>query len=92
MFKGIKKIVQERDLWDPKLRLDCKKEEHEGACCATNILGTQPDFAEQCTAIVTEVEKRGHVFMLYHKHHCESDFIERFWGAAKRQARQQCDY
>ena len=34
----------------------------------------------------------GHIFTLYPKFHCECNFIERYWGAAKRTARQKCEY
>lgn len=47
---------------------------------------------QQKTAIAMEVEKNDHIVELYPKYHCECNFIERYWGAAKRVARQQCDY
>ena len=52
----------------------------------------EPDFLEQKTSIAETVEAAGHIFELYPKFHCECNFIERFWGAAKRITRQQCDY
>lgn len=82
----------ERGLWNPEWRLDCKLEKPTTACCARHALQAQPDFLEQKTAITLEVEKAGHLCELYPKYHCECNFIERYWGAAKRRARQECDY
>jgi len=62
------------------------------ACCATHILSKQHDFLNQKNAIHEAVEDRNHKFELYPKYHCECNFIERYWGAAKRMAREQCDY
>jgi hypothetical protein len=57
-----------------------------------HLLSAQADFKEQKTALADAVEQAQHIFTLYPKYHCECNFIERFWGAAKRAARQQCDY
>src|ERR1043165_5444253 len=38
------------------------------------------------------IEVAGHVCIFYPKFHCELNFIERYWGASKRYARENCDY
>jgi len=61
-------------------------------CCAKHLISIQPDFKEQKTAINEAVEAQGFLFELFPKYHCETNYIERYWGAAKRMARDQCDY
>ena len=34
----------------------------------------------------------GHMIIFYPKFHCESNYIENFWGAAKVYAHKNCDY
>ncbi|OAD79520.1 hypothetical protein PHYBLDRAFT_162583 [Phycomyces blakesleeanus NRRL 1555(-)] len=100
-FIGVQRILQERGLWieldisnlSRKWRIDCNREEAENHCfCARHLLAFQPDFAGQKTAIQEIVEVPGHIFELYPKFHCECNWIERYWGAAKRVARLNCDY
>jgi transposase len=38
------------------------------------------------------VEQAGHKIIFFPKYHCELNFIESFWGAAKKYARQNCNY
>lgn len=82
----------ERGIWNQAWKLNCKGESPTETCCAVHALEAEPDFKQQKTAIAMEVEKKEHIFELYPKYHCECNFIERYWGAAKRVARQQCDY
>ena len=100
-FKGVKLILEERGLWfdhDPhrpgkKWRMDCTADaKDDNKCCARHLLASQPDFCEQKTALCEVVENAGHIFELYPKYHCECNWIERYWGAAKRTARINCDY
>ncbi|CAG8835251.1 25381_t:CDS:1, partial [Gigaspora margarita] len=42
-----------------------------------------PDFLKQITSIAKTVEAARHIFELYPKFHCEYNFIEHFWSAAK---------
>ncbi|PKY54915.1 hypothetical protein RhiirA4_474000 [Rhizophagus irregularis] len=38
------------------------------------------------------IEAKSHKVIFYPKFHCELNYIEMYWGVAKRYARQQCDY
>lgn len=99
--KGIKTILEERGLWmdeDPyrrgrSWRLDCASDQAvDHRCCARHLLAAQPDFLAQKSALCEVIERAGHIFELYPKFHCECNWIERYWGAAKREARIRCDY
>ncbi|KAG2210685.1 hypothetical protein INT45_003996 [Circinella minor] len=100
-FKGVEKILKERGLWNDKdpyrfdkaWRMECKKEpEVDGKCCAKHLLAMQADFQGQKSALYEAIENSGHIFELYPKFHCECNWIKRYWGAAKREARVRCDY
>ncbi|KAI8140221.1 cytochrome P450 [Fennellomyces sp. T-0311] len=56
------------------------------------MLSQQPDFNGQKTMLEEVVVEKGHIFDLYPKFHCETNWIERYWGAAKLIARRECDY
>jgi hypothetical protein len=82
--KGIKSILAERGLW----RRDMKLKE------AKEILRQQPDFMEQeSLPWLREIAKAaGHIQTFFPKFHPELNFIERYWGLAKRYARARCGY
>lgn len=61
-------------------------------CCAEYLLSQQPDFVAQKNKLETVTLAAGHLFTLYPKYHCECNWIERHWGAAKRYARMMCNY
>lgn len=91
--KGIRQVMMERGIWRQGLTLDCKKScPAERNCCARTILAAQEDFRAQKGRIQEEVEGRGHHCLFYPKFHCELNFIEPYWGAAKRYTRDNCDY
>jgi hypothetical protein len=102
---GIKSILQERRIYKAKhgretINLHCGEKGgvigFDGKpipyCCHFHKLERQPDFAAQKSALQEIVEDKGHTFELYPKFHCETNWIERYWGAAKRRARRECDY
>lgn len=92
--KDIRAILQERQLWRPSLRLDCKKNcmPSDGSCCARHLLAVQPDFRLQKRAVPETVEDAGHICEMFPKFHCELNFIERIWATSKKVARRDCDY
>jgi hypothetical protein len=88
VFKGMTKILQERGLTDEaKLKAQCLKfkcEEGVTTCCQRRVLYNQPDFANQLSIIEELAKMRGHGLLFLPKFHCELNFIEQCWGAAKR--------
>ena len=96
--KGMKEVLIERNLWYDglvgycqlcKLKID---DITRTDCCMRRILSLQEDFKAQKSQLQEEIEKRGHKCIFYPKYHCELNFIEMYWGAAKRYARDHCDY
>ena len=56
-------------------------------CCCRRILYHQRDFVDQCSQLQELIESRSHLCDFYPKYHCELNFIEQYWGAAKAQYR-----
>ena len=96
--KGMKQVLIERGLWEEGLHADCQlcKDKIDDItrtdCCARRILSLQPDFLAQKSALEEVIIEAGHKCIFYPKFHCELNFIERYWGAAKRFTRENCDY
>jgi hypothetical protein len=92
--KGIKAILTERGLFQPGLRGKCQSgSKCDGEnCCNKHILECQPDFCEQKSLVQEVIEAAGHLCIFLPKFHCESNFIEFFWGAMKKYLRDNCDY
>ena len=87
-FKGMQVILQERGLWpeDQTLLAQCdgfKCVSGETSCCCRRLLFTQPDFINQKSHLEEFITSRGHICDFYPKYHCELNFIEQYWGAAK---------
>lgn len=99
-FKGIKAILEERNRWlcdlngDPwKLHCGSPEPGIRAMCCARHFLENNcADFKDQKSALEEVVINSGHIFELYPKYHCECNWIEMYWGGAKREARLKCDY
>jgi hypothetical protein len=88
-FKGMEVIIRERGLW-PEGVNDLLAQCHNFQCtpgrtdcCCRRILFLQPDFVSEKPQLQELVESRGHLCDFYPKYHCELNFIEQYWGAAK---------
>ncbi len=53
-------------------------------CCAWRIISLQPDILAQKSALEKTILEAGYKCIFYPKFHCELNFIERYWGVAKR--------
>ena len=86
-FKGMEQIIRECGLWPASsLPVKCtgsKRPEGQASCCCRHILYSQLDFALQKPLLQEYVESCGHLCDFYPKYHCELNFIEQYWGAAK---------
>jgi hypothetical protein len=87
-FKGMEVIIRERGLWPAQgeLRAQCPDfhcPPGRTDCCCRRLLFSQPDFVSQKSQLQELVESRGHLCDFYPKYHCELNFIEQYWGAAK---------
>ena len=86
-FKGMEIIIRECELWPEKgLNAQCegfKCVVGKTDCCCRRLLFTQPDFANQKSYLEEYITSQGHICDYYPKYHCELNFIEQYWGAAK---------
>ncbi|KAF8588218.1 hypothetical protein K439DRAFT_1645622 [Ramaria rubella] len=86
-FKGMEVIIKERGQWpDNGLNTQCpgfKCEPNSRDCCCRRLLFTAPDFVAQKSYLEEYITSRGHICDFYPKFHCELNFIEQYWGAAK---------
>ena len=92
--KGIKQVLQERDLWISSLLMKCQDKCPVGSvsCCAKRLLELQPDFQEQHSLVQEVIEAASHLCIFLPKFHCKLNFIEYFWGAIKKYLRDRCNY
>jgi hypothetical protein len=87
-FEGMETIIQERGLWPTEgdLLAQCPGfhcPPGQANCCCRHILFLQPDFVSQKPQLQELIESRSHLCNFYPKYHCELNFIEQYWGAAK---------
>lgn len=99
---GVQSILEERNLglWNKykmegkhwKAKCGEKEANDDATCCPFHMLEAQPDFKEQKSKLQEAIESAGHICMFYPKYHCETNWIERYWGGAKAISRRECDY
>ena len=89
--KGMRQVLQERDLWIDSMKMKCQ-DICQVNCCAKQLLEVQPDFQEPHSLVQEVIEAAGHLCIFLPKFHCELNFIEYFWGATKKYLRDNCDY
>ncbi|PKB93888.1 hypothetical protein RhiirA5_303668, partial [Rhizophagus irregularis] len=88
-LKGMKQGLIKRGLWKDGLNADCQlckdkiNDENCVDCYARQIISLQPDFLEQKSALEEVILEAKHKCIFYPKFHCELNYIERYWGAAK---------
>src|SRR5580692_748681 len=86
-FKGMEQIIRKCGLLPEEgLPVKCAGRKHpegQASCCCHYVLYTQPDFVSQKPLLQEHIESRGHLCDYYPKYHCELNFIEQYWGAAK---------
>jgi hypothetical protein len=86
-FKGMEIIIRERNLWPADgLLAQCEGFKcvlGKTDCCCRRLLFSQPDFINQKSHLEEFITSRGHICDFYPKYHCELNFIEQYWGAAK---------
>ena len=80
--KGLAQVLKERGLWHALLNV---KE-------AKRLLSEQPDFLEQREWLEETIVHSGYLIDFYPKYHCEFNYIEMFWGAAKAWCRARCTF
>ena len=86
-FKGMEVIIRKHGLWPADgllaqcVNFHCPPGRTD--CCCRRLLFMQPDFLDQKPLLQEFIERRGHLCNFYPKYHCELNFIEQYWGAAK---------
>jgi hypothetical protein len=97
LFKGMAQILRECGITLPaRFRAQCDK---KFSCrdkklppplpgiplyCCRKTLYEQPDFVNVKSSLQELYESRGYKCYFYPKFHCELNFIEQYWGYAKR--------
>jgi hypothetical protein len=88
IFKGMAKILEERGYGNmSNVRAECpgfKCDPEVAQCCCRRILYNEPDFTNAKSLLQGLCEASGFRVLFLPKFHCELNFIEMCWGAAKR--------
>ena len=84
-LKGMEQIIRERGLWPASgLYAQCEGFKCPPGCtdcCCRRILFSY--FVNQKSALEELITRRGHLIDFYLKYHCETNYIEMWWGAGK---------
>jgi len=89
-FKGMAVILEEHGFTEArKWKAQCGKKcsdcrAGETHCCCHRTLFNQPDFVGVESILETVVREKGYRVLFLPKFHCELNFIEQCWEAAKR--------
>jgi len=87
VVQRIEQIIYKQGLW-PNHRLNAQCEGfkcmlRKTDCCCQRLLFMQSDFVNQKSHLEELITSQGHICDFYPKYHCELNFIEQYWGAAK---------
>ncbi len=84
----MEQIIRECGLWPEEgLAAECKGFKcvlGKIDCCCRRVLFEQPDFKAHKSWLEEHITNCGHMCDFYPKYHCELNFIEQYWGAAKK--------
>ena len=87
-FKGMSSLLRERGFEaEAGLPAECHNFQCNPLlprCCCRRFLYNQPDFLEERSILEDVCSARGFRILFLPKFHCELNFIEQVWGAAKR--------
>lgn len=61
-------------------------------CCARQLISNQPDFQAQVGMLMEVIQSQSHRVDFFPPFHCELNWIEYYWGMAKRYSRDNCEY
>ena len=93
--KALRVVLDERGLWPQQgLRAQCNNgcKNDADSCCAKKVISLQEDFRNQKSILEDTIVSAGHWCIFYPKFHPELNYIEYFWGSAKRYTRKHCNY
>ena len=86
-FKEMEQVIQECGLWPAKGLITQCHNFHcslgQTDCCCRRLLFSQSDFVHHKSQLEELIKSHGHLCNFYPKYHCELNFIEQYWDAAK---------
>jgi hypothetical protein len=88
-LKGIRRILQECELWVQGLGKQCNayklhiSDLANSKCCVVRILSCQSNFTLQKNHLQEVIKAAGYLCIFYSKFYCKLNFIELFWREVK---------